>query len=236
MALSFFFAQDEDQAERWALLAYYTGPNIPYELNETHPFMELVSDLPDRPFGQKQGKQLAPPERGAIFLNGHLALQPIARAEVPYLVQVFDGNGRLLGGFWQDGAQFQDGLLADGVGRPSKPRWYRGPVMDYDENGVSASTGTTMSSSASGSRSNQESFLVPAVVSGSLAATSLAALVGAAMAHSSLPRQTTSEGLTKARTTANALVVVSGTTFAGAVGVGATILIDGSTVGVRIRF
>jgi len=231
MSMSYFFGQDQDQAIRWALLAHETGPDIPYEMSAQHPFMEMVRDLPEQPLGQIEGKQLAPPEQGAIFLNGYLALLPMARAEVPHLVQVFDDRGRILGGFWQEGAQFQDGLLAPGTGTPGKPRWFRGPIMDYGDAELPEGTANTSPSASGGTQD-----WVPAIVSGTLAATSIATLIGAAMTHASLEDQTTGEGLTRARTTTNALVVVSGISFVGASGVGVTLLIDTPGAGFTLRF
>ncbi len=235
MAMSFFFDQDEAQAERWALLARYTDPKLPYEFDKDHPFMALIKAIEDPPYGKVEGKRLAPPLKGGIFMNGKLAQEPIARAEVPYLVQVMDGEQVLLGGYWQDGSAFQQGLLADGTGKAAKPRWFRGSIMDQSGDDVVSSRGGSEGGISRGGGGGG-SKLVPIAISGGLAATSLATLVVAGLSEASLPNQTTSEGLTNARTTANAMVVVSGVTFAGALGVGASIFIDGRTAGLSFRF
>jgi hypothetical protein len=234
MAMSYFFAQDEDQAVRWALLAHFTDPDIPYTLASNHPFMDLVNTLEEPPYGQMEGKQLAPPDRGGIFLNGSLATLPIARAETPHLVQVFDGDGTLLGTFWQEGSRFQPGLLADGIGRPARPRWYRGPTLSYEGASIVGDAGETALATPTLARDRPP--LTPIFISSGLALGSLATYVGASLAKSSLPNQTTGEGLTRARTTANALAVVSGVSLLGAAGVGATLLVDGRVVGVNVRF
>jgi hypothetical protein len=234
MAVSYFFAQDQDQAVRWALLAHFTEPDIPYSLAGTHPFMDLVNTLEEPPFGQMKGKQLAPPERGGIFLNGSLAQLPIARADTPYLVQVLDGKGVLLGSFWQEGSRFQPGLLADGAGQPAKPRWYRGPIMSYDGASFVGDVGEINTTTSSVSPDRKP--LTPILVSSGLALCSLATYVGAGFAKASLPEQTTGEGLTQARTTANTLLVVSGVSMVGAAGVGVTLFVDGRSVGLNLRF
>ena len=235
MAMSFFFDQDEAQAERWALVARYTDPKLAYDFDEGHPFLDLIAALKDPPFGTVEGMRLAPPLKGAIVMNGFLAIEPVARAEVPYLVQVFDGEGALLGGYWQDGSAFQAALLTDGTGKAAKPRWFRGPIMSYTGEVVSSRGNSNVGAPTRGGGGGG-SKLVPALIASSLAATSAATLAVAGLSKSSLPNQTTSEGLTQARTTANAMVLVSGVTFAGALGVGATVFIDGSAVGLSFRF
>lgn len=234
MAMSFFFDQDEAQAERWALLARYTDPKLPYEFDEGHPFLALIDALKDPPYGQVDGMRLAPPLKGGIFMNGYLILEPIARAEVPYLVQVFDGEGVLLGGYWQDGSAFQEGLLAEGTGKAQKPRWFRGAIASHSGDVVSSrgnSGGGGTSKQGGGSLK-----VVPLVVSGSLAATSAGAYAIAGVSRGSLPSQDTADGLTQARTTANVMVLVSGVTLAGALGVGVTAFIDGNAAGLTFRF
>jgi hypothetical protein len=221
-----FFDQDEPGAVRWALAARYADADLawPPWIPEDHPFRGLAAAAENPPVGTVPGKALLVPRRGGVFWNGHLLLEPRARAEVPGFVQVIDARERPLRSYWQDGAAFPDEILVPGPAeRLRAPPWWSGEVPEVAEVREAKGGGGSP---------------VGAIVAASLAAVAGGALYGlAAMTAADLPDATSIDDAAATRTRANALVLAAGA--AGATAVGATIgavAADAVGVGLRVRF
>lgn len=114
MAIANFYEQDEVAATRWGRMFMQTDPDLGWgELPEEHPLRTLLDEAGVSPLGGPSDKGLVVPKKGAIFMNGTYVDKPEARAEVPYLVQVFNGNGWPVRGHWQDGSAFPEDLLGE---------------------------------------------------------------------------------------------------------------------------
>lgn len=125
-ALVFWFSQDLDSMEQWAL-ASKASATLPWPDGlAAHPFAADFDalTLPD-PISL-EGRGLAAPDKGAVFANGDLLALPAARPSVPTFIQVTDKRGNLVQAFWQDGAAFPDRLLNDDPTPIRQPRWWEG--------------------------------------------------------------------------------------------------------------
>lgn len=221
-----FFDQDEPGALRWALAARYADDDLPWPawLPDDHPFRGLAAAAEDPPVGTVGDKALLVPRRGGVFWNGHLLLEPRARAEVPGFVQIIDSKERPLRSYWQDGAAFPDEILIDGPAeRLRAPPWWGGEVPEVVEVREKKGGGSP----------------VGAIVAASVAAVAGGALYGlATMTASQLPDVTSVDDAAATRTRANAFVLAAGAAGATAVGatIGAVAAADAVGVGVRVRF
>lgn len=201
-----FYQQDPALAVRWGHASELAFRDLPWALEEDHPLRTLLDDEVEPPLGRVEGFGLAAPKGGGVLMNGSLVLEPRAHAEVPYFVQVLDSRARVVGAYWQDGAAFPEEILVAGGDAVPRPAWY------VDEQVVEAQRVA---------REGGGSFpVVPTVVSGGLALTSVLTYLVAGAAQASMPEQSSAEGLTGARSKANAFTLVSGLAAAGAVGVG----------------
>ena len=117
-----FADQDEENAVMWLFFAREVDDAAPWpmELPEGHPLLSLL-DMWEPPPSQTSQGVLLPPERGAVFVNGTLRLEPSATAEQRNFVQVVDRAAWPKDNFWIDGAQFPPDLLADDGEAPTPP-------------------------------------------------------------------------------------------------------------------
>lgn len=219
-----FYRQDEAMAVRWGNAADLADDDIAWPVPDDHPLIALLEEAVEPPVGRADGFGLAAPAGGGILMNGELVLEPKAHAEVPFLVQVLDARGAVVGAYWQDGAAFPEQILVAGGGPYPRPSWY--------VDGAVRPVGKTPRDGGG------EPFpVVPAVVGGGLAVTSVLTYIVAGSAQASLPDQTSADGLTAARSKANAFTLVSGLAAAGAVGVGVGgVLLSPDGVRVHVRF
>lgn len=233
MSLTAFFEQDEGKATKFLGLALVAQdePDYPEWLPEMHPYRYLVDEVELPPLGRVPGG-IAVPKKGGAFINGALTMLPEAYAEVPSLVQVFDGNKQYVQSYWQEGAAFPPDMIVTGGGPYKAPKWYDGPavviapedqvvVIDALEPGPEAQT--MRGSAALRTTDTKKDFpLLPVVAGGGLAVLSgtLYALAGAS--RSGLGNATNEQELVAARSRTNALAISSGVAAVGAVGVGVT--------------
>lgn len=143
----------------------------------------------DGPPARVEGGWVAP-RGGAVYVDGVAAPVPEATAG-RHLVQRFDGDGVRVDAAWVDGTTFPDG-------------W------------VTAGGGTIAAAAPDRTRSRPIGSIVAGAVLLAVSGTTYA-LAGASAG--SMPDLATSEDLTAARSRANAYVVASGASLAGAVGV-----------------
>ena len=149
MSLIAFFEQDEDTAIRWGLLQLYAAEELPWppDLTTAHPARNVLSFVEQPPLSGPENKGLSFPKKGAVFMNGEILVRPLARAEVPNLVQVADKKGQITLQYWQDGGAFRDEVLSDDfTSVPTTPKWFEsedrslwlaGPAL-FDANKVIA--------------------------------------------------------------------------------------------------
>jgi len=78
--------------------------------------------------GRAEGAGLVVPDGGGVFLDGRYLVEPVAEAEVPHLLQVADGEGRVTFAAWQEGSVFPDRVLGPLVTVPPAPQWFTDPV------------------------------------------------------------------------------------------------------------
>jgi hypothetical protein len=232
MATASFYEQDEIAATRWGRMARSADPEQD-EATLPPALVSMLDEAGDSAAGRfPAGKGLILPKGGAVFMNGRLVLKLEVRAEVPYLVQIFDGNGFPVRGHWQDGAAFP----ADLVGTPSplrNPRWYD-PMSG------------TVTPKGKGPKTDGGGLDLPmpqtAIAGGLLIASgAMYAFAGVTKARFSCDPMvspdcpSTGEELTRLRSTANLLVIGAGVAAVGGVGVGVTgFLLDGSTPGLVV--
>lgn len=210
MALQYFFDQDEEGAMRWGATAKATGATLTYD-SRIYPgaFVDLIEEAEEPIVGGPDGGLNVPPG-GGVFLDGDLLVEPKALAEIPHLVQLFDRDQVFLGAYWQTGAAFEASILGDET--PKAPKWWTG------EGASSARNRDPDAGARSGGGGGVP--VVPVVVSGGLLAASGVTYALASVTAGGMSNLGTGAELTDARSRANMLVLVSGVTLAGAVGVG----------------
>jgi hypothetical protein len=128
VALLEFLSQDEETASRWGELQRVAAPDLPWpaDIPEDHPFRELITGLDLPTESGPTDKSLLIPKGGGVFLDGTPILYPQAWSEVPNLLQVADGDGKITSAYWQDGAAFHDEALTDLGKTPKPPKWFVG--------------------------------------------------------------------------------------------------------------
>jgi hypothetical protein len=225
-----FLDQDEESALEWGLYARVIDDSAPWplELPPTHPYLAMLAEADD-PTTVKADGFLVVPDKGGIFVNGAFVSEPEALAQQQNLVQVLDKNGYPKDTGWQDGAAFPSALISD-IGEPtSMPKYY-----DPATHEVKQGAGPVVERIK---RDPIDIPVMPIAISGGLAASSAVAYLLAGSAQASLATATTAEDLTRARSTANILVLVSGATAAGALGVGVGgIILSGNGAQYNVRF
>lgn len=220
LALAWFFRQDDDQVVRWGLSSRLAAPELGWDAVQfprEHPMRQRVEEAEMPPLGG-QDLHFVVPDDGAVVVNGQLLAEPRVPADVPVLVQVFDGNRVLVASFWQDGNLFPPDFVAPGADPLPTPSWWGsegGPVVVAHDRGPFP--------------------VVPVVAGSALLVTSAVTYALAASAAGSMAELRTGEELTAARTRANAFVLVSGVTLVAGLGVGAGgLLLDAD--GLTVRF
>ena len=229
-ALLSFLDQDEESAANWMLLATHVSPEgeVPGGLPEGHPFFAVLEDLEVPSVGQVEGGFVTP-ERGAVFIDGTFTPSPEAVETIPHVVQIFDRAAYPVETFWQDGAAFREGFVDPALGPTPVPTWYD-PVKDK----VRASSGPAK---IKPEREPIDIPWVPILTTLGLSLTSVGSYAAAAGAQASLGTAASPDELTRSRSTANSLLLVSGLSMAGAVGVGAgTVMLHANGASVRLRF
>jgi hypothetical protein len=190
--------QDEDLALRWGLASRLADPDLPWDDALWPPGSPLRQRLDGAalpaPIASVGGFVL--PKGGAVYVDGAPLALP-ATTDLPHLAQRFDGEGERLDGRWLDGPSFPpDWIAVDaGVVATAEPT----PVARTDR---------------------RRAPIGPILASGLLLGASGATYALAGASAGSMDGLSTSEDLTAARSRANAFVVASGATFAGALGVG----------------
>lgn len=119
--------EDEVGASRWLLSARVSAPDLGWNATvfpDRHPLRRL-NDTIEWPLPSPLTAGLHPPRRGAIFLNGHIALDASAPEGVTYFAQAFDGEGRPVDAWWQEGGTFPDEYLTKGFHDVRAPTWWR---------------------------------------------------------------------------------------------------------------
>lgn len=209
MATVAFYSQDDPQAQRWAVYSKRARPDEPWpdDIPEDDAFRLMVEAAVIPQKGGPAGRGLAAPPGGAVFVDGHLILEPLADADIAHLVQLTNNKGEVIKGFWQEGGMFPEAILNDvpGVARP--PKWYKGPPPE-------TSTGVVPKA--------KTISVVPVAVGGGLVVVA-GVLYGVALGtKGSLDEATTTEELTAKRSTANILVISSIGLGVAGLGVGIT--------------
>lgn len=118
---------DENEAERWALLAFALDPDIdwPSYIPPDHAARAMLEDAAPSDKVRIEHKGLAAPEGGGVFLDGRFLQEPVAEAGLPHLLQIGDGTGQIVFSTWQDGASFPDAFLGpEPEELPLLPAWY----------------------------------------------------------------------------------------------------------------
>jgi hypothetical protein len=228
-AIVYFYGQDEEQASRWGQASRLAMPELAWDdrlFPPDNPIRTLIETTP-LPAAEGVAGGLAAPRGGGVFLNGQFAPRPEAWPDLPVLVQVFDRNQALVKGWWQDGPAFPADLLTARAEDLPPPAWWTegGPSSPPDKirppPKVPAGDGPPV---------------VPIAASLGLGLLSGASYLLAAQTASTFKEGGhTSEELTSLRTRANLLVLASGASLAGAVGVGVGgVLISAN--GITVRF
>ena len=225
-----FNEQDEEGALQWGLYARVIDDSAPrpMELPPTHPYPSLLAEAEDPKTIASDGF-LVVPDRGGVFVNGALITTPEALDEQQNLVQILDRAGYPKDTYWQDGATFRSDLITAEGAPAAVPKFY-----NPDTHAVKQTSGPIVDKPV---RDPVEIPVVPIAISGGLAASSAITYILAGAAQASLATAQTPEDLTKARSTANILVLVSGATAAGALGVGVGgVILNGNGVRFHTRF
>jgi hypothetical protein len=215
-AIVHFYGQDEEQAARWGQASRLAAPELAWDENAyppDNPIRTLIETTP-LPAPETIGGGLAAPKGGGVFLNGHFAPRPEVWPDIPVLVQVFDRNRALVKGWWQEGSAFPADLLTSRAEDLPPPTWWtaEGPSSDK----VKVDKVKPMPP-----RDGDGLPVVPLVAGAGLGLLSAASYLLAAQTASTFEDGGhSSEELTELRTRANLLVLASGASLAGAVGVG----------------
>ncbi len=121
-----FLQQDEDVALRWGRSAKFADVDgaWPSIIPPGHPVTSLPEDVGPPLWGGPTDKQFDGDRGDAYFANGTVLTTPRLASEVHFLVQRFDRRERLVSALWQDGAAFDDAMLADGDDSFEAPDWF----------------------------------------------------------------------------------------------------------------
>ncbi len=120
--LQAFYQQDALVLETWAQLVVSLG-DVEWPIAADHPLRRLLTDIEATPVGRVEGKVLAPPKRGGVWIDGAWSDLPATVPGTYHLIQVFDGEHVLVTAYWQDGLGFRPELLGEGP-PPPPPRGY----------------------------------------------------------------------------------------------------------------
>jgi hypothetical protein len=126
-AYAFALDLDENEAQRWAQLAFALQPDLgwPSYVPPDHAARALLEGIEIPKPVTVDGVGLVLPQAGGAFVDGRFVALPEAEPGVPHLLQVGDGTGTLVFSDWIDGATFPDELLGPVPETlPTLPRWY----------------------------------------------------------------------------------------------------------------
>lgn len=236
-----FLQQDAEQAVRWghAFLAISDDDDWG-DLPTDHPLLNILKMEALEPAEEPNADAgFAHEKKGAVFMNGSFAPQPIAQEGMPYLVQEFQGRGYFVSAYWQDGDVFRAGLV-DTSGPSAMPSFYDATTGIITPKGKPPPV--------PGTKTKKKFPLVPVIAAAGLVvgAGVLYSLAGAAEGKlkcnpsdggTDCPK--TSEELTALRSRANIFTMGAGVALAAGVGIGVTgVLVadDTPTLSIKGRF
>ena len=134
MSVVAFYAQDDEDAVAWALLARKIQGDTSVSAG-LESYEQMLQTLPTAAVGGTEDKALVFPKKGAVLFDGRLSSEARALVSVPHLLQVVDKSGVATLTMWQDGAAFPEDLL----GTPtsiSTPKWYTEPPLPSGSDAV----------------------------------------------------------------------------------------------------
>ncbi len=115
-----FFDQDEEQVRLWGLAARYLDAGQDWPDYGPPVLGAAIEELENVDLAGPEGAQLLHPKGSAVFLNGAVLTEPLARIEIPNLIQLADKTGKVSEAWWQDGAAFREQILG---GTGEAPKW-----------------------------------------------------------------------------------------------------------------
>lgn len=229
-----FFQQDAEAAVRWGRVMKLATPELSWgDLPDEHPLIGWVEEagMPEPSVPEEMGWVV--PKKGAVFVNGRFSASPSGYANVPQLVQIFEGKGHLVDGFWQEGGNFRDGMI-EPASKPATAPKFLDPTT-----GLVTSRGAPPPITGPVER---EGIGVPVIAGAGLVVVSgvLYALAGVTEGRvkcdpASKDSCPATEDLHGLRGRANLLVLGSGVALVGGVGLGVTgLLLEDRTPGIRV--
>jgi hypothetical protein len=126
-ALVAFLGQNEEEAVHWGLAANYAVPDAPWPAWADIPSRPLRDDLAraaEPAIAGPSDKALLVPKGGGAFLNGAPLPRPVARSELPALVQIADRSGVVIAAWWQEGPTFPATALGPAGAVQPTPSWF----------------------------------------------------------------------------------------------------------------
>ncbi len=235
MAIASFFTQEEEAEIRWGVFARLTDPDIPWPEGFTpeHPLRQLIAAQAIPSVSGPEGKALAPPKGGATAVNGLWTLEASAYAEIPTLVQVFDGGANPLTSYWQDGAAFPDWILGPPIPGWIAPKWTSDPVAARLRGGGKV----PKADRAKKNRDPIEIAWGPVLVTTGLALGSGALFGVAALNHAGLETAVDGDELKRVRSNTNTMATLGVLSGAAALGYATVqILVSDEAIGLQVRW
>jgi len=125
-----FHSGDPDEALRWNRAAQYMDPSaaFPDWVPEWHPLREQLEWEDPTEITTSEGKHIAHPKKGGVFMNGRFLTAATAPEEVPTLVQVYDKKGARVDIHWQQGSYFKPALVTEEAVVAKAPKWFIPPA------------------------------------------------------------------------------------------------------------
>lgn len=237
-ATVYYYGQDEDQALRWGLASRFADPDLAWDeqlFPEEHPVRRMIEDAVLPASGVMRDKGLLPPKGGGIFVNGRFAPRPEAWYEVPSLVQVFDRGRQKVDAFWIEGPSFPSQWTVMRVGDVTPPSWWDGTPAPSSARNRPSDPVRPVKPVKPVNPDRKRAPVVPLVASLVLAGVSGGTYLLASSSEATFGDQPTGKELTAVRTRTNLLVMASGASLAGALGVGVGGVLM-STGSITVRF
>ncbi|MEQ1569670.1 MAG: hypothetical protein ABMA64_28805 [Myxococcota bacterium] len=214
-AVVYFYGQQEAQATRWGAASKLAEPELGWDeklFPADHPARQWIDAAAVPPVAVVPDRGLLAPRGGGVFANGRFLPRPEAPDDLPTLVQVFDRSRQRVDGGWQDGHRFPERFLTDSAGDLVPPAWLVG--------GAPLPAPIAKPTKPARPPGDSDFPVVPIGVTVALAAVSggtyaLASSWSGQLSDAENPKQ-----LETARNKTNLMVVTSGVSLAGAVGVG----------------
>jgi hypothetical protein len=131
-AYNAFHSGDPDAALAWNRAAQFMDPTAPFPdwIPEWHPLREQLEWEDPTEIITLEGKYVAHPKKGGVFMNGRFLTSAAAPSEVPSFIQVYDKKGARVDIYWQDGAGFRPTLLTEDAlvaAKAQSPKWFIPP-------------------------------------------------------------------------------------------------------------